>query len=142
VAGFIGTPPMNFIPGTIRHQADGVFFDTRRYRLLLPASKARALIERRFHDKRIVLGVRAEKAVCRTRPEPDWPYENSQFEAKVELVEFMGSDTYLHLDNADHSLVARVDPLQLSAGEGDAVTVGFDMNAVHFFDPATEERLC
>lgn len=140
VAGFIGTPPMNFIHGTIQHTSEGVFFDTRRYRLLIPAKKAKVLTEQRYHDKRIVLGVRAEKIACKDSAE--WELTQSQFDSTVDMLEFMGSDTYLHLNNTDHSLIVRVDPLRLGFEEGDTVTVGFDMNNVHFFDPGTEELLC
>jgi len=142
VAGFIGTPPMNFIHGTIQRHADGVYFDTRRYRLLLPDTKAKVLIERHFHDKPVVLGVRAEKIDYKEMSDAEESPMRNGFVAKVELMEFMGSDTFVHLNNSDHKLVVRVDPLRLDAREGDTLTVAFHMNNVHFFDPGTEVLIC
>ncbi|WP_274362148.1 ABC transporter ATP-binding protein [Paenibacillus thermotolerans] len=142
VAGFIGTPPMNFIQGKIMQHENGVFFETRKASLLIPTKKAKVLLDRHYYDKSVVLGVRAEQIACKASDDGDWKYSQSRFAAIVELQEFMGSDTFLHVSNGEHSVTVRMDPFGFDVREGEAVTIGLDMNNVHFFDPQTEEVIC
>ena len=60
----------------------------------------------------------------------------------VEMVELMGSETYLYLSASGHegNFVARVDPRTVSRG-GDDITIGFDVNRLHFFDADTEKTI-
>jgi multiple sugar transport system ATP-binding protein len=140
VAGFIGTPPMNFIEGKLSLHEQGMFFETRRYRLLLNDKQHRTLRKLNYADKRVILGIRPEKAAVFQGEDPR--FEHRQFAAEVDMLEFMGSDTYLHLFNKEHSLTVRVDPFQQQFRQGDLVHVGLDMDKVHFFDIETEELLC
>ncbi|SFT00217.1 ABC transporter ATP-binding protein [Paenibacillus sp. BC26] len=141
VASFIGTPPMNFIHGHIRKWDSKTYFDTKRYSLEIPADKAAQIRSEHYVDKKIVMGVRAETmAVLRDGADME-SYKGRSLSAAIEIRELLGSDAYLHLNNEDHKLVVRVEPRRRFS-EGDTVTVAFDMEQIHFFDPQTEEALC
>ncbi|WP_409346106.1 ABC transporter ATP-binding protein [Paenibacillus sp. MBLB4367] len=140
VAGFIGTPPMNFISGSVRSDAGRCYFDTRKYSLPIGETKRSSLLESGYLNKSVVLGVRSEKVLCTSVVTNG--LDSNSFDNRVELLEFMGSDAYLHISNGDHRLIARVDPLNCPVEEGDKVSARLDMDHVHFFDPNTEERIC
>ncbi|HOB21028.1 MAG TPA: TOBE domain-containing protein, partial [Candidatus Atribacteria bacterium] len=64
----------------------------------------------------------------------------STVKAYVDVVELMGSETYLYLNVAGNSLTARVDP-RSTARTGDTIRIAMDPNKLHFFDKDTEETL-
>lgn len=142
VAGFIGTPPMNILKGKFRasYQGSGLF-ETRKYTLNIPPEKAKMLIDGNYHDKDVVLGVRAENIGYRPEDLAQPKFNDSKIEMRVEMKELLGSDVYLYLHNKDHKLVARTDPY-IRFVEGEQIMVGLDMERVHFFDPNTEGRIC
>lgn len=142
VAGFMGSPPMNFLHGQVRARSEGVMFETKRYALSIPADMGSKLLSYGFSDKPIILGIRAEHIGYSNDEIEDEPYSKTQFSADVDLVEFMGADTFLHVNNHAQRLVVRVDPLQFQASEGDTIYFGIDMGRAHFFNPNTEERIC
>ena len=65
---------------------------------------------------------------------------DSTVKAYVDVVELMGSETYLYLNIAGQNVVARVDP-RSTARSGDTIKIAFDPNRLHFFDKDTEETL-
>jgi multiple sugar transport system ATP-binding protein len=66
--------------------------------------------------------------------------EDTTIKAYVEVVELMGSETYLYLNVEDNNLTARVDP-RSTARTGDTIRIAMDPNRLHFFDKDTEEAL-
>ncbi len=142
VAGFMGTPPMNFLHGTIRMQEDGMYFDTKRYALRIPDEQAKQIAAQGFRDKKIVMGVRAEHIAYTDEALAEPRFAKSQLGVTVELMEFMGSDTFLYVNTGEQSLVVRVDPLHFEVVEGAKITLGVDMKRTHFFNPNTEDRIC
>lgn len=141
VGGFIGTPPMNFVQGRLRIDSDRLYFDTRRYSIAISGMKRKRLLGAGYIGKTVVLGIRAEKAALHPAGTPV-DGEESLFESKIERIEFMGSDAYVHLFNEEHRLVVRVDPFIFPGGEGETATVRISAEHAHFFDPQTEELLC
>ncbi|MFT3780980.1 MAG: sn-glycerol-3-phosphate ABC transporter ATP-binding protein UgpC [Nibricoccus sp.] len=137
VAGFIGSPPMNFLRGTIQREADQSlsFFENNAagpaVRVVLNerlSSKAAP-----FVGKEIVLGIRPE-AIHSTSA------AQSGTSLRVEVTEPMGAETFLYLATGAHTLIARVAP-QHRVTIGDSVAVAFDLDSVHLFDPQTENAL-
>ena len=128
VAGFIGSPGMNFVDGLI--VANGaVTFDAGSFTIDLPGRTREALTG--FAGETVTLGIR-----------PEWIYSEQAAEDRediariamqVELVEPMGSETYLYIATGEHSMIARVDAHVLPE-IGDEVTMGLDMTRAHFFD--------
>lgn len=143
VAGFIGTPPMNFIEGriTLPQGENDYCFETRRYMLTIDKDKAKVLAAGGYLNRKIILGIRPEKIVAGEQAELP-RFAKSQLEGSVDMVEFLGSDMFLHLDNKDHMLTVRVDAFHGDIQVGEMFRVAIDMNQAHFFDPETEVRIC
>ena len=136
VAGFIGTPPMNILEGHIRAQGEGLVFD-RGGAIVLPVpEKARAALLG-YRDKPVTLGLRPEDVGSSAAEHlPNAP----RIRAAVDVVEPMGSESYIYLRAGDVTLVSRVDAhRKLRVGETTESAVFIDK--AHFFDPETEVRI-
>lgn len=135
VAGFIGSPAMNFIEGTLRRQ-DGFIFDEGQIKITIPDAYCQKLAT--YLDKKIILGIRPEDITLAKFSEH--VKAPSPFETSVEVIEPMGNEFFLYLNTGIHQLVARI-------SEKDDVSVGekarlvLKMEKAHFFDPETEERI-
>jgi len=154
VAGFFGSPPMNFFHGEIIGNGSGIFFQEQPPyqfpgRDAVPAGETPAppLFSLRLEDdlsatirayigKQIVLGIRPEDMKPATSAEPG----QQLIEAIAERVEPLGADTHVHLASAAHSFIARV-----QSGDGivmnGKVSLVVAMHNAHFFDPATEKAI-
>jgi len=135
VAGFIGTPPMNFIKGKFTEEGT---FVTGDYSIVIPKPKADLLRQKGYENKEVVLGIRPEHIT-------DKPLEievnaNSTFEFTVDVAELLGSETLIYTDLNKQKLVAKVDA-RADLKMGSKVTLAFKMEHCHFFDPETEERI-
>ncbi len=142
VAGFIGSPPMNFFRGTIRRAGPQLAFvetapaGTAAISLPLPESLARLAAS--YIDQPIVFGLRPENvhdALTLNQPDPAHTVT-----VRVDIAEPMGAETYLYLDTGATAFIARVRPTdRFSAGQ--TVQVTFDLDHAHLFDPKTEAAL-
>ncbi|MCI5751650.1 MAG: ABC transporter ATP-binding protein [Oscillospiraceae bacterium] len=152
VAGFMGSPQMNFIDSVLRKTEDGKFAvefgseDTKtsrgkKYYVEVPESKITEEAEAALNDlvgKEIITGVRPEDI-----------HDEEMFlsaaktgiiEADVEITEMMGAETYLYLNCEGISLTARVDP-RSTARPQDTIRVAIDANKIHIFDKETEKTI-
>lgn len=133
VAGFIGTPPMNSFRGRIEKQDDKLLFVDESIKIILPDAwkeKAEAYI-----DKGAVFGIRPEDLGSE---EAEHMKGAPKIKAKIEVVEPMGSETYLYLANGSHSFIARVDAHR-HAAVGEEVDLSINMDKAHLFDAETEK---
>jgi multiple sugar transport system ATP-binding protein len=135
VAGFIGTPPMNFIHGTV--DAKGLF-TAGQHTLQIPDDKFEIVKENRMIGKEIILGIRPEdihdnEAVMQT-------YPNSILELTVDVAELLGAETNIYTAVNDDNICASVDA-RADIHIGNKIKLALDMNKCHFFDPETEQRL-
>jgi multiple sugar transport system ATP-binding protein len=133
VAGFIGSPPMNLLRGTLT--ADGHEFQEDNpkgppLRLSLPAHLAPRAA--RLAGQPVVLGVRPEHIAA----DPS----SAAFGARVDVVEPMGAETFVHLDTGAHALIARFAPDQRPA-RGETIRVGFVPEKLHLFSAASGEAV-
>ena len=148
VAGFIGSPQMNFIDGKLL-KIDGKYTiefgteDTKtsrgvKYYVEVPESKSDAEVLEPLVDQEIVLGVR-----------PECIHDEDMFlssaktgiiEATVEVTEMMGAETYLYITCEDIPLTARVSP-RSTARPQDVIKVAIDPNRIHIFDKETEKSV-
>ena len=131
VAGFMGTPPMNFIKGKVDKDGSFCFGPSK---LQVPLGKIEVLKQKGYIDKPIFLGIRPEDihndpVVCET-------YPNSSLEIKVDLVELLGSETNIYFSLDNQTAVASIPTKKVERGQ--LLKVAFDMNQCHFFDPNTE----
>jgi multiple sugar transport system ATP-binding protein len=121
VAGFIGSPKMNFIPVTVT------------------GKKAKAS----GFEVELPYGSDIEKGVLGIRPEDldEHPREGGpQIEMKIEVVEVLGSDQFLYGTVGKDSMIARVDP-NLKASPGDRIKLGLNTRRLHLFDADTEKSI-
>jgi len=137
VAGFIGSPPMNFFEGRIRADGGDVIFEEGAFSLTLPSLQADAL--RPYAGKEVVFGVRPGDVYHQARaPESARPF---RVDARVEVVEPMGDEIYIYLDTGRHSFVAKTQEIA-NAKIGAEYSVCFNMEKTHFFDRETDAVIC
>lgn len=157
VAGFIGTPQMNFMEGAVVQHADGYYFENRRLKLRIPDRYRPCFKLHGAQLRNLVLGLRPEHILPGSY-QPGQPGQSEQpgqfarlgfagaelgAEASgdagwlvpgvVEMREPMGSDTYLHAAVGDTVVISRSEahtPLR----PGDPVMLAFRMDKAHFFD--------
>ena len=129
VAGFIGTPPMNFVEGVIEGQ-DGAAFAADGMRVLLP-DKTTATHGR---SERVTLGIRPEDLKVDPAGDSASVAEAGAIRGRVVLVERLGGLSHLHLDvgSRPHRLMASVSNDQLPA-VGETITVHVPSDRVHLF---------
>ena len=140
VAGFIGTPQMNFINGTLVRKEEGVYFEFQNVSLKLPDEKGNAEELAEYIGKEVVVGLRPE-AISDEASAVAANLEYS-FEVNVDVTELMGAEIYLYLSVGDPedeptSLIARVSSRSQSRA-GDKIQVAVDMSRLHIFDKDTE----
>jgi len=136
VAGFIGSPAMNFVDaslvdaaGTLRLAADG-------FQVEVPREVAAQV--RPWAGRQVVFGIRPEDIQDRAlaaSPNPAWTIR-----ATVDVHEPLGSDVILYLTVGAHSIVARVDA-HTQARMGQSIEVVLDMRKMHLFNPQTQEAI-
>jgi multiple sugar transport system ATP-binding protein len=136
VAGFIGSPAMNFFDATVVSEGGGLVMDTGAFKLPVPAEKLQALRSR--VGKKIILGIRPENIHGRRFMPPD--INASFLEAEIEVTELMGSEIILHLVAGERQFQARVDP-RTEARPGQKIEIAFDVDRLHMFDAETEEAI-
>lgn len=134
VAGFIGSPPMNFLQGKIVAQNGDYYFLDRGIKLRVLQQSYDQIAP--YRDQMVIFGIRPEDIYDRIFAQDARP--EYTVTATVEVVEPMGSEIYLFLNAGRNSFVARVNNQDTATANQD-VQVVFDMSKAHFFDPVTEE---
>ena len=140
VAGFIGSPPMNFFKGAIEQRQGGLWFveqapgDGKGFAIRVNDDMAKKLAG--YVGKPVVFGSRPEDINDKQHAAFAEPDQTAT--ATVEVVEPMGAEISLYLNTGRHSFVARVNPHQ-KADVGQKLDMAFDMRKSHFFDSQTEQ---
>jgi len=136
VAGFIGTPQMNFINVILEKKGDDVYVNFENMSLKLPADKANNAAIKEYIGKEVVMGIRPE--AIHDEPMHIATLADSVLDTHVEVTELMGAEIYLYLSMGEEfKVVARVSSRSTSRA-GDDIKVAFDMSRVHLFDKDTE----
>ena len=142
VAGFIGTPPMNFIPGRLEKTETGYAFSNKMFYLSVPADKITPALKR-YEDHDLIGGIRPEYMAV--HPAGDAPRPANSFAGTLELSELVGADRFLHLryDSTD----VLVPPVIVRGSvrdrypEGTKLWITADMSMFLFFDYNTSMRI-
>ena len=157
VAGFIGTPQMNFINCTLEKEDKGVYLGD--VKIKLPEEKGNLPELQSYMGKEVIAGVRPECIV--DTPMQIAALEECSFDVYVDVTELMGAEIYLYLiankvvvdeelakrknividKSGEVKLTARVSP-RSTASAGDTVKVAIDTSRVHIFDKDTEKCIC
>jgi len=131
VAGFIGSPSMNFIPVTLTDGSGALFAEADGIRIKVPAASTQSLM--RYKGQGLTLGVRPED--LRVGASSD--SADLSFEAVVEVVEPLGSEILLDTKAAGQQIVARVEPT-VKTRPNEKIRLTFIPDRIHFFDAKTE----
>ncbi len=145
VAGFIGSPQMNFIDAVLLEEK-GTFYleygteDTKtkagvKFKIKLPDSKNANDCLKDYVGKEVIMGIRPEHV--HNEPEIIEANPDSIVEANVEVTELMGAETYLYMSSEEQDLNARVAPTS-TARPGDRIKIALEADKIHIFDKDTE----
>jgi multiple sugar transport system ATP-binding protein len=138
VAGFIGTPPMNFVKGKLERGGQSLLFDEGTTRLPLPQEWDQKL--RGSNGRQLVLGVRPEDlSVATIAAATDTPVA-ARVNATVNVVEPLGDEMFVYLSTGLYDLIAKVEAHH-KVSVNQAVSVHIDLRKAHMFDPETGRNL-
>ena len=134
VAGFIGSPAMNFI----NVKLEGGHIIANGLNLKVPEGALKVLKEKGYDGKELIFGIRpedvnTEAAFLETFPE-------SVVKATISVSELLGSESHLYCQVGDNEFIAKVDARDY-LGTGETIELGFDLNKAHFFDKETEKTV-
>lgn len=138
VAGFIGSPQMNFIEAQVEEK-DGkviLFFDEDK--VILPEEKGAAVKKAGYIGKAVIMGIRPED--IDDNEEFIAKHQASVMSASVEVTELMGAETYIYLSKGKSNIIARVNGSS-NAKTGDSLKIALDTNKIHVFDKETENTV-
>jgi multiple sugar transport system ATP-binding protein len=136
VAGFIGSPAMNFFPGRLRKDGDKLVVDAGDFVVPIPAKKSKPYEGHAGKD--VIFGIRPEN-IHDAEFVPS-NIDSEKVAVKVDVTELMGNEIFLYLVSGKNTFVARVDP-RSKLRVGEQADVAFDMDNFHIFDAATEEAI-
>lgn len=133
VAGFIGSPAMNFFPGTLQQSDGKLVVDAEAFVLEIPED--RTSVYQDHVGKPIIFGIRPEDII-----NPEFAPRGiiaQPVETQVDITELMGNEIFLFLKSGKHDFVARVDP-RTKTTIGQQMQLVFNMDNMHIFDRETE----
>ncbi|MGB5932073.1 MAG: ABC transporter ATP-binding protein [Anaerolineae bacterium] len=134
VAGFIGSPAMNFFDATLVGTVEEMYVDGGTFRLRVPADTTPAL--RDHLSKEVIFGIRPEDV--HARPHVPAGIAEAPMTVTVDVVELMGNEIFLYLLTGQTSFTARVDP-RVRTHSGEEIEVILNMANIHIFDPKTDQ---
>jgi multiple sugar transport system ATP-binding protein len=133
VAGFIGSPQMNFINSRLKYAGGRLIALFDGEQLILSDNILKALEKKGYADKNIIIGIRPENI--------NIPGKNSGNERLVEfnvdLTELMGAESYIYLSKGDFNLISRIEGI-VDVKSGDKIKLALDLNKIHVFDADTQ----
>ena len=139
VAGFMGSPQMNFLDAQIAEKGGDLIAKVGEYDVVIPAAKAKVLKDGGYVGKTVVLGIRPEDihdSQMFVEASPSVPMTST-----VKVYELLGAEVFLYFDVNGTQVTARVDP-RTNSKTGDTIKFAFDMEKSHFFDKETELTIC
>lgn len=139
VAGFIGTPPMNFIPGIVDEKGNFTTEDGE-YTLEVPFGKVDLLKKHDYIGKKVMLGIRPEDIHDHSEEIFFETYPNATMDITVDMAELLGAETNIYTTIAGANVIAAV-PSRDDITFGSKTDLVLDMNKCHFFDAETEENI-
>ena len=150
VAGFIGSPQMNFIDSVIGKNDKGYYVEfgsedtkTRRglkYQIPLPASKVEGTNIDEYVGKEVVMGIRPEDV--HDEPRLLEEFADCKVKANVEVTEMMGAETFLYVNVEGFDFTARVEPTSTAHPGDEGIEIALENTKIHLFDKETERTIC
>lgn len=138
VAGFIGSPQMNFVKGELLIEGDKAIFAFDNNKIMISDEKARLLKDRGYINKEVIMGIRPED--IHNDENTLNKHKDSIIEGTIEVSELMGAETYLYLRIGKESFTGRVSASS-NTKPNTVIKVAFDPNKIHIFDKDTEAAI-
>ena len=137
VAGFIGSPAMNFFDVTVLGSPEvELYLDGGIFQAQVPTARNPSLVP--YLGRRIIMGIRPENIHVRAYVPPG--IVSSPVTARVEVTELLGNEVFLYMTDNGKQFLARVYP-RTSARPGQDIELAMDMSRIHAFDPDTEQAI-
>ena len=138
VAGFIGSPQMNFLNATVTSEANGIYVVLDNgVAIKVDEERSQSLINGNYVGRQVIFGIRPEDIY-------DDPKivkaADVTFDASIDVIETLGAETYLYFNIGDTKCTARVDP-RTTAIQGQSQTFAFDLTRYHLFDKESERSI-
>ena len=134
VAGFIGSPQMNFIDATVVKEGGELFLEYgNHHRVILTPERAEKLAD--YVGKEVTFGIRPEDVFASEKYEA--AHEHNTVEASVRVFEMLGAEVFLYLTVDGFDVTCREHP-STKAKPGDIMSISFDVNKIHVFDKETQ----
>ena len=139
VAGFIGSPQMNFIDAQVVKVGSDVVLTFGNNAIKVSEARGNTLISNGYEGKTVVIGIR-----------PDDIHDEQIFlsqspdtvvDATIKVYEMLGAEVFLYFSLDQYEITARVNP-RTTARPGDTIKVAFDASKIHLFDKETEQVIC
>ncbi|MGT2753775.1 ABC transporter ATP-binding protein [Streptococcus ovis] len=135
VAGFIGSPAMNFFTVTVEKDR---LVSGEGFEIALPEGQSKLLEAKGYLGKEVIFGIRPEDISSNQIVHDTYP--NATVEAEVLVAELLGSETMLYVKNGSTEFVSRVDARDFHS-PGEKVKLTFNVGKGHFFDKETEKAI-
>jgi multiple sugar transport system ATP-binding protein len=136
VAGFLGSPPMNFIKGIMRKKNEKYSFECEGDVIDIP-DEVDHLLEA-YVGKEVMFGIRPEDIW--DVPSSGWIEDKHIVETKVDFRELMGSETYVYAKIGSNAIIGRVGAMA-DPKPGSNFGLVFNLKRIHFFDPVTQQAI-
>lgn len=136
VAGFIGSPAMNFFPASLQKDGNKLYVNAGTFNIEIPEGRANPYMP--YTGKQVIFGIRPED-IHNPQFAPPGIIARS-VDGNIDVTELMGNEIFVYLKNGDHSFVARVDP-RSRYQMGDQVQMVFNMDNMHIFDRESEHAI-
>jgi multiple sugar transport system ATP-binding protein len=135
VAGFIGSPSMNFFDATLTGNVEEMYVQTDTFKLRVPDNRAKVFAEQGEVGREVVFGIRPNDIYDPEYLAPNIYAQNVP--CRVDVTEMMGNEIFLYLLTGDKEFRARVDP-RSKARVGQDMEIILNMDHMHIFDRQTE----
>ncbi len=136
VAGFMGSPQMNFLDAIVEVEGDIAHLNVAGHSIPLPPNKSKKLIEGGYDGRSVTFGIRPEDVYDSEMYVETSPM--SVFESTIKVYELLGAEVFLYFDLEMFPMTARVDP-RTTARPGDTIKFALDVEKIHVFDKETEQ---
>ena len=137
VAGFIGSPSMNFFEAKLEHGNGAAVIDLGTFQLNIPMAQVNSVTP--HVGKPVYFGIRPED-IHDANYVPRGVDDTAKVVTRVNVVEPLGAEVYAYIENGGKEMVARLDP-RTSARTGQPLEVSIDMSKMHIFDRETEKAI-
>ncbi len=134
VASFIGSPQMNLISATISEETDGFYANTEAYKFKISYDKGKALKEKDWIGKELMLGIRPEHIYDSYRK------TDSIIQAEVTFLELLGSSQFVYMNVGADQMLATLN-MDTQVHKGDKIELYLDKDKMNFFDIKSQENI-